>query len=59
MLDNGSNLKKNYFDIKIFEKSCDIYNEKHNQIYYFYNNIFEINVERILKMMMIIINIIL
>ena len=49
VLGDGSNLKKIRFDIKIFEKCRGVYNKKHNRTHCFYNDIFEINIERILK----------
>ena len=53
MLDDESNLKRICFNMKSFEKNWDIYNEKHNRIYRFHNDMLETNVERILKMIMI------
>ena len=53
MLDDENSLKKIRFDMKIFEKYRDVYNKKHNQIHYFYNDMFETNVEKISKTTMI------
>ena len=40
------------FDIKIFEKNCDVFDKKHDRIHRFYDDIFETSVERISKMTM-------
>ena len=53
VLGDGSNLKRVYFDIKSFEGNWDICDEKHNRTHRFYNDMFETNVERILKTMII------
>ena len=39
--------------MKIFRKREDIFNEKYNRAYRLYNNIFEINIKRILKITII------
>ena len=52
MLDDGNSLKKIRFNMKIFKEYRDVYDKKHNRIHCFYNDMFEINVERILKTMM-------
>ena len=53
MLDNGDSLKKIRFNMKFFEKNKCIFDEKHNRTHYFFNDIFDTNVERILKTTMI------
>ena len=49
MLDNGDNLKKIRFNMKIFKKNKNIFNEKHNRTHRLYNDIFDTNIERISK----------
>ena len=53
MLDNEDNLKRIRFNMKIFKENRNIFDEKHNRTYRFYNNTFNINVERISKITMI------
>ena len=52
IFDNGSSLRRIRFDIKIFEKNCDVFDKKHDRIHRFYDDIFETSVERISKMTM-------
>ena len=52
MFDDGNSLKKIRFNMKIFEKNRDIFNEKHNRTHRLHNDIFESNIERILKTIM-------
>ena len=49
MLDDGGNLKKIRFNIKIFKRNKSIFDEKHNRIHRLYDDMFNINVERISK----------
>ena len=49
MLDGGNNLKKIRLNMKIFKRYRDVYDKKHNRTHYFYNDMFETNIERISK----------
>ena len=53
MFDGESSLRRIRFNIKIFKKSYDVFDKKHNRIYHFYNDIFETSAERISKTTMI------
>ena len=53
MLDSGGSLKKIRLNMKIFKRNKSIFDEKHNRTHYLYNNIFDTNVERISKIIMI------
>ena len=49
MLDDESSLKRIRFNIKIFKRYRDVYDKKHNRTHCFYDDMFETNIERILK----------
>ena len=53
MLDDGDSLKKIRLNMKIFERNKCIFDEKHNRIHRFYNDIFDISVERTSKIKII------
>ena len=53
MFDNENNLKRIRLDMKIFKRSYDVFDKKHDRIYHLYDDMSEINVERISKTTMI------
>ena len=53
MFDDEGSLKRIRFNMKIFKENKGIFDEKHNRTHRFYNNMFDINVERISKTIMI------
>ena len=49
MHDYEDSLREIYFNMKLLKKSEDISNKKYNRVYYLYNNIFEISIERVIE----------
>ena len=39
--------------MRIFKESEDISSEKYSRAYYFYNNIFEVNIKKVIKIIII------
>ena len=53
MHDCEDSLKKNYFNVEIFKGDKSIFNKEYSRAYYLYNDIFEISVERAIKITII------
>ena len=53
MLDDEDSLKKIRLNIKIFKENRNIFDEKHDRTHRLHNNMFNINIKRILKTIMI------
>ena len=53
MLDSENNLKKIRLNMRIFKRNKNIFDEKHNRTHRLYNDMFDINVEKTSKTIMI------
>ena len=53
MLDDEDNLKKIHLNMKIFRGNKNIFDEKHNRTHRLYNDMFDTDIERISKTIII------